>query len=492
MKRYLLPLLMLVTAAAFSQTAPDALRYAYLTPGGTARFLGVGGAFGALGAEFATLSQNPAGLAMYRTSELMLTPALRFANTEAKLPGNNFPGTEKKSHFHFDNIGIVFNTMPRNSKWKTFNVGIGYNQLANFNRTIFYEGDTDGTILNNWFDAARPIMQNSNINDFDPRTLDPFTGTLAYQAGAIYYQNSVPTYDFEGNENATVTRNQILEQSGTMNEMVFSLAGNYDEKLFIGTTVGVPFVRYRLSGEYQEIDNAGVVEFFDDLAYTEYLGTDGVGVNVKLGVIYRASQALRIGAHVHSPTWLRLTDDFNNTFFYRYTDGTGTNSDQANSPSGNFDYRLATPWRAGLSGAMLIQKYGFVSADVEWVDYSASRYNFTADVANSDNRAAERQVNTNIQRLFDPTMNFRVGAEAVLSDFRLRAGLNLLGKPYANESGFNTAYTAGAGVRGESFFLDLGFRFGSGTGSVIPYSGGPRVTTKNRVSDFLLTIGFKF
>jgi len=89
-------------------------------------------------------------------------------------------------------------------------------------------------------------------------------------------------------------------------------------------------------------------------------------------------------------------------------------------------------------------------------------------------------------------MNVRLGAEAVLSDFRLRAGLNLLGKPYANESGFNTAYTAGAGVRGESFFLDLGFRFGTGAGFVVPYAGAPRVETKNRVSDILLTIGFKF
>jgi len=354
MKRYLLPLLMLLSAAVFSQTASDVLKYSYLTPGGSARYLGAGGAFGALGAEFASLSQNPAGLAMYRTNELMLTPALRFANTDATLPGNNPTLDESKSHFRFDNLGIVFNTTPRTGKWKTFNVGIGFNQLANFNQAIYYTGNAEGTILNDWFANARPILQNGNDTD-----LDPFTSGLAYQSGAIYFQDGVPTYDFEGNENATVGRTQTITQSGTINEMVLSLAGNYDEKLMIGATVGVPFVRYRLDGDYQERDAAGVVEYFDDLSYTEYLATDGVGVNVKLGVIYRASQSLRIGAHVHSPTWMRLTDDFNNSFYYQYTDGSGTNSDRANSPSGNFDYRLATPWRAALSGAMLIQKRGF-------------------------------------------------------------------------------------------------------------------------------------
>ena len=34
--------------------------------GGTARFMGAGGAMGALGADFGTLSTNPAGLAMFR------------------------------------------------------------------------------------------------------------------------------------------------------------------------------------------------------------------------------------------------------------------------------------------------------------------------------------------------------------------------------------------------------------------------------------------
>lgn len=488
MKRYLMLVFLGVSAVAYGQLASDVLRYSYLTPGGTARFMGAGSAFGALGAEFGTLSQNPAGLAMYRTSELVLTPALRFSKTGTTLEGAGNPAyDESKSHFHFDNLGIVFNTTPRKGRWKTFNVGLGYNQMNNYNQGIYYTGKAGGTILNNWFTDAERVLSNGTEND-----LDPFTSRLAWDANAIYYQDNVLSYDFAGNTGAALERSQTLTQSGTMNEMVLSFAGNFDEKLMVGATVGVPFVKYRLNGEYREMDSDNAVNYFDDLTYTENLETDGVGVNFKFGVIYRASQAVRLGASFHSPTWLGLTDSYSNTFSYTYTDANGTSSGQAVSPAGTSDYKLATPWRASISGAVLFQKSGFLSADVEWIDYSANRYNFTADVASTANQQAEQAVNAQIQRDFEPKVNVRIGGEAALDNFRLRAGINLLGKPYATDEGFNMGYTAGVGVRGESFYLDLGYRLRVGEGSVLPYSGAPLASTDNKVSDVLLTVGFKF
>ncbi|MEQ1745088.1 MAG: hypothetical protein ABMA02_06675 [Saprospiraceae bacterium] len=491
MKQYLLLFLPFFAATAFSQTAPDVLKFSYLNPGGTARFVGAGGAFGALGAEFGGLSQNPAGLAMYRTNELVVTPGLRFANTDATLKGNNnLTFDESKTHFRFDNLGIVFNTTPVSGKWKTFNVGIGYNQQANYNQGIYYAGNAAGTILNNWFSNARSVLAvGGTTNDFDE-----FTGKLAYQAEAIYGNTAANlTYDFANDPNAVVEHSQSITQSGTYNEMVLSLAGNYDEKLLVGATVGIPFLRYRISTEYREKDVNNSVDAFENLAYSEFLNTDGYGVNIKFGVVYRASQAIRIGAHIHSPTWMSLTDDYSTSLTYVYNPGNPTPvTTTKNSGSFPFDYKLTTPWRAGVSGAVLLQKHGFLSAEVEWVDYSANAYNFTADVANTENQLAERQVNGDIQRLFEPRMNIRLGGELALSEFRLRGGVNLLGKPYATDDGFNTGFTAGAGVRGESFFLDFGVRLGSGTGSVIPYADGPEADTKNNVTDVLMTIGFKF
>lgn len=477
----ILALTLLCTGQVFSQNASDVIRYSYLQPGGSARFLGAGSAFGALGAEFGGISQNPAGLALFRTDELTLTPSLRFANTEAKLGGGT-AYNDDKSKFGFDNIGLVFNTNPGGKHWKAFNFGIGYNRQADYNRSIYYEGNAQGTIMNGFFAEAKT------------GSLDAFGSELASNANAIYQDvDGNLTYDFAGNENASINRSHAVTTFGRMNEMAIAFAGNYDEKLMVGATIGVPFVNYRIEGEYIESDPTETVDYFDQLTYTEYLRSSGVGVNLKLGVIYKVSQAFRLGAAFHTPTALSITDAYNNTFAYNYTDGNGsTIGEVQTSPDGTFDYKLRTPWRASASAALVVKKIGFLSADVEWVDYAANRYNFTADVASQDNQLYERQVNSDIQRSYQQAMNVRLGAELALDEFRLRGGLNLLGKPEEGATGFNTGISAGAGVRGKSFFLDFGWRRGQGIGSVQPYENAPVASTKVVTNDFLMTVGFKF
>jgi hypothetical protein len=89
-------------------------------------------------------------------------------------------------------------------------------------------------------------------------------------------------------------------------------------------------------------------------------------------------------------------------------------------------------------------------------------------------------------------MNVRLGGELVLDEFRLRGGFNLLGQPEAGATGFNTGLSAGAGVRGKSFYLDFGWRRGQGVGSVQAYGDAPVASTKVITNDFLMTLGFKF
>lgn len=465
----------------FAQNASDVLRYSYLQPGGSARFVAAGGAFGALGAEFGALSQNPAGLALFRSNELSLTPSLRFASTDASIPGGTVYDDDK-SKFGFDNVGLVFNTTPSSEHWKSFNFGIGFNRQADFNRAIYYEGNAPGSIMNGFFSEARA------------NNLDPFGSELASNANAFYADaEGNLTYDFAGNENASINRAQSITTFGRMNEMAIAFAGNYDEKLMVGATVGVPFLSYRLEGEYIESDPGEAVEYFDELTYTEYLRSSGVGINLKLGVIYKVSQAFRLGAAFHTPTAMSITDAYSNTFSYNYTDGNGPAIGEVQeSPDGTFDYKLRTPWRASASAALVVKKRGFLSADIEWVDYAANEYNFTSDVASQDNQLYEREVNRDIQQAYKQTMNVKLGAEIALDNFRLRGGLNLQGKPEAAESGFNTGISAGAGVRGKSFFLDFGWRTGKGVGSVQPYANAPVASTKVVTNDFLLTLGFKF
>lgn len=492
MKKFLLSALsfVLVTVSLSAQLPTDVLRYSFLQPGGTARFVGAGGAFGALGAEFGSLSQNPAGIALFRSNELVVTPSLRFSKVDAQLPGA-LPVDDRKSSFAFDNFGLLFNTTPRDSKWKTANFAIGLNRQNNYNASIFYEGAANGSIMNNFFANAQDEFDGTeeSLYEYDTR--------LAYQAQAIFEDpdnNGALTYDFAGNENASVNRSHAINTFGKMNEMVISFGGNYDEKLMIGATIGVPFVNYRLEGEYIEEDKADNVTAFDKLTYTEYLRTEGVGVNLKLGLIYKINQMFRIGAAFHTPTALSLTDTYNNSFSYEYTLDATSYGGEVFTPEydGVSDYKLRTPWRASASAAAVIKKIGFLSADVEIVDYSSNRYNFTADIPSQQNEADERDANRIIQSTYKQALNMRFGAELALENFRLRGGLNLLGKPQEGEDGFNTAFTAGAGVRNESFYLDLGWRRYMGKGLVQAYGGGPVAATDNITNDILLTLGFKF
>ena len=59
-----------------AQTEIDALRYSRNDIVGTARFSAMAGAYGALGADFTTLSYNPAGIGFYQFSELTFTPSI--------------------------------------------------------------------------------------------------------------------------------------------------------------------------------------------------------------------------------------------------------------------------------------------------------------------------------------------------------------------------------------------------------------------------------
>ena len=148
MKYLLIPVFSLaILASSYAQFASDALRYSRIQHYGTARMTGVGGAFSALGADFGSVSLNPAGLAMFRSDEFMFTPGVYFASTDAGVP-NKAVTSDEASKFRFTNLGLVFNSDPgEKSDWKTFNVGLGYNQLANFNQSIYYEDTGSGTIL---------------------------------------------------------------------------------------------------------------------------------------------------------------------------------------------------------------------------------------------------------------------------------------------------------------------------------------------------------
>lgn len=479
-----------------AQTASDALRFSYIPQyGGTARTIGVGGAMGALGGDFATISMNPAGLATYRTSEFTFTPGFHASKAKSELLTSGTAATTQRStKFSVDNLGLVFVRKPSSSKWKTVNFSFGYNRFQDFNNSVYYEGKTKGSMTARWRDAA-------NID----KNFDDFEAGLAEETGAIYWgllpgaRDSSWLTDFS-DPSVGVSKNQVIETSGSLGEMSFALAGNYNEKLQLGITVGVPLLRYSESKVYEETDNDNKILYFNRMQYEQNLTTSGAnslasGINVKLGAIFRPASFLRIGLAVHSPTTYRLNDRYDATLTYDYTTKSGkTYNEPAKSPDGDFTYTLTTPLRALGSVAFMFGKSGFLSADVEWADYSKANYDFGTAYVSEHNA-----INKDITERYKSAINARFGGEYVYDIFRFRAGLGLQTSPRTDKDFVNTTYSLGAGLRGQAFFMDLGWQRRTQKENYTPYKLlesqvklEQNVTNAYVFNDFLLTFGFKF
>lgn len=470
------------------QNITDALRYASLLPGGTARSVGAGGALGALGADYSVVSTNPAGLAAFRSSEMMFSPAIYSSKTASILSGTgNQSYNAAKSNFHFQNIGFVFNSNPVSSKWKTVNVALGYNRLATYTGKLYFEGNSSGTLVDRFRELAYQRT---------PEQFDAFEAGIAYEAGAIYDTDNDQVYesDFDGSSSVPVNKEQIGTFAGSISELHFAVAGNYDEKIMLGATIGVPFLSYRDNKSYYETDQNNMINYFNSMTFEEDLRSFGVGINLKLGATYRINQMFRIGAAFHTPTAFSLTDQFSNHIDYNYTDANHSGPLSADSPDGSFSYKLKTPWRAIGSAAILFDKRGFITAEVEWLDYTASSFNF--DKGSAEDQDYARQLNDDISLYFNSAVNARFGGELAMDIFRFRAGYGLIGTPYINTTGFDSYFSLGAGIREKGFYLDVAYRRGQTSDVYNPYrvtSNPLQNVTRNTTNGLAMaTLGFKF
>ena len=482
--------LLMTFGGIYAQTTFDALRYSTFEYGGTARSVGVGSSMGALGADFTTLSTNPAGLASFRKSELTISTVFNSTQAETILLGgdDNSLLREQTTRLAFSNLGLVVASRPRASNWKTINFGIGFNNLANFYQDFNFVGTSEGSITDRFRQLADGLTAEQ---------LDNFEAGLAFDVSAIFPDQNDPTLyytDFAKGE--LVDKEQFVQAEGSINEMVISLAGNYDEKLMIGATLGIPFVNFRESKTYRETDEENNNPIFDRLEYREFLTTTGTGINLKLGFNYRPVQAFRIGGAIHTPTSFGIEENFSTSLEYDFDLNGSFFQEESQSPEGLFNYRLKTPWRVIGNTAFIYKKAGFITAEVEWLDYSSSSFNFN-NSTNSDDLAYEQELNIQVAEDFQQALIVRVGGELAYKIFRFRGGVNVINSPYAGTDYTNMGYSAGVGLRERSFFLDLAFRQGASSSTYFPYLTGedavqPEVDTDLRERRFFVTLGFKF
>lgn len=508
MKKITLTFLQIVLVYSMSnaQSASDVLRFSAVQNSSTARSLGVGNSMSVLGGDFSAISINPAGLAGFRSSDLTVSFGYSSHNSNAKVNLQGLLNSEQPANkVTFNNVGLVLASQPynENSNWKTTNFAVGLNKLANFNRNIYYQADLPGSIVTRFKNLA-------NAGQFDA-----FGNELAIETFAMEYSDTKKTYltDFDApaNASAPISRSQSIQTSGYVNELVFAYAGNYKEKLSIGATVGVPFAQYEVTNSYNEVNKNVTDKFpFKSLNFTDSYILDGTGINLKIGAIYRPIKLLRVGLAIHTPTVYSFSDNRTAKMSYDYnyqnSNGQSVNSNEtATSPNGLVKYNLTTPWKFIGSSGVVIGRNGFITAEVEYVDYQSGRLSFTQTDSTSaaqqqELKQFENEINADVNATLKPALNFRLGGEFAYDVFRLRAGINILGATQQT-NGATQVYTAGAGIRGKSMFFDLGYSYLKQSFGYQPYIAGlanPQIPNQDAVSvsttrhNFVATLGFKF
>ncbi|HRK28115.1 MAG TPA: hypothetical protein PK239_12615 [Chitinophagales bacterium] len=487
---------LLAGIALQAQTPEDALRYSQNQVVGTARAAGSGGAFGALGADFTSLSINPAGLGLFRKSEFTITPSIYFANTETDYWGNM--ETDSRNSFNLSNVGFVFKGGGRrpDASWRAVNFGIGLNRIANYNRnTILIGKNTKNSLLDYYAQQAQGTPGNQVRDNY------PFGAGLAYFSFLINPNpNATTPNSYIGVTNGfAIEQQEFITERRANDEFVMSLGANYMDKLFIGGTLGIPFVRYRAEKFYSEIDRDDIVQGvaadlgsydFDRFELTENLQTRGTGINGKLGVIFRPADVLRLGAAVHTPTLMSINERFSSDLYTRFA-----NYDTLLfSPEGEYDYQLTTPWKFVGSAAFLLKQLGFLSIDYEWTDFSQMAFSF--DNLPQDRRLAS-EINREISNRFQSTSTIRVGAEFALDIFRVRAGYGFQSSPYKGFSDFNRqTISAGVGFRDKLLFADVAYVYAFSKNNYYPYTlaagGVDPALVQNNAGNLLFTLGIRF
>lgn len=488
----------ILTAIAFfaminntvAQDVTDVMRYSFINPSGTARSMGFGNALGSVGGDFSTLSINPAGIGIYRRSEMMITPSIHINNVKGDYL--NETNAEASSRVNFNNLGMVFTHTPRGrrydrSEWKAVSFGLGFNRLADFNRTYSYGGLNTQTSYSQVF--LNEVLQ-------DPTN---YQNNLGYQSYLIN-QDNLGFYALPYEATTQLRQKRYVEEHGGMNELLLSLGGNYMEKLMLGATVGIPIINYKRNNYFEETDATDNPDnYFKAFRYSETLQTTGIGFDLKLGAIYKPSDYFRLGVALHTPTWIALTDNYtqsitSNTETFKQTlGGTDTNPiTTVDAIPSNFNYSIRTPWKAVLSATGMLGTHGFITADYEYVDYQSARLSFDNLYA-----AEENTRNAEIKSLTQATSNFRIGIEGKLENFFIRAGFGYYGSPYKSSiSNVNRInISGGIGYRNNNFFADLGFMHTDLKEYETPYTLSglftPTATLQSSLNNLAITVGFK-
>jgi hypothetical protein len=132
MRRILSAIILSIPLFMSAQSAIDAYTMAQTDLKGTARFVSMAGAFGALGGDMSAIQQNAGGIGVYRSSDVGLTLSLDMQTTKSETPEISSKMSQTK--FNINSLGYVGSLKLNSGLMPYFNFGVSYHRPLSFNR----------------------------------------------------------------------------------------------------------------------------------------------------------------------------------------------------------------------------------------------------------------------------------------------------------------------------------------------------------------------
>ena len=505
---------------------------------GTARYVGMGGAMDALGADLSTISTNPAGIGLFRHSHASISFGFVSQQDAEKFDGKS------KTSMSFDQAGFVYSS--RISRTSFINFSFNYHKSKNFNQILNAANSLKGCSQNGltyskadkgiyYFDVNGEFVKKPDGTYVNPDVIGYYAqGNRSYAYSEADYLNAnalmtdfdacreyAPNWIFYNDANAyTFDR----AHRGWISNFDFNVSGNSNDRFYWGITVGVKSVNYRGYSEYGEAlinkDNDPI----GSVAVSDERRIKGTGVDVTAGVIFRpsAESPFRIGLTVSTPTWYDLSTS-NDTYILNNTSNPyGYDHGKSNQ---NYDFKFYTPWKFGLSLGHTIGTQVALGFGYEFSDYTSSTNRVNkGDTYWYDNYGyspsyTDELMKRNTDQSLKGVHTIRVGAEfKPVTEFAIRLGYNYVSSPY-EENGVRDAklespgvsyssttdyvnwkdthrITCGVGYKVGGMNIDLAYQYNMTKGDFHPfqpYAGNTGVKdVKFNRHQLLLTLGYTF
>ena len=407
---------------AVAQETYENAKIAWSDLNGTARYVGMGGALEALGADISTIGTNPAGIGLFRKSSVSLS-----LGAVSQQDAQNFGGG-KTTNISFDQLGFVY--AGRNNGSSFINFAFNYHKSRNFNYIL---SAADG--LYNASQNKQTYLKAKGgwlyENALNPNFNSPYL--QCNQLDALYSENLLysPTAEYAWGYYEANGYTMDRHHWGYVADYDFNLSGNINNRVYLGMTVGIHDVHYNHMSEYVETFDTG-----SPIMVKDERKIKGAGADIKAGVIFRPIEysPFRIGLSVTTPTWYELTTS--NATYMSDADGSVHSGDE-------YEFKLFTPWKFGLSMGTTVGDYLALGASYEYTDYGSldtryktgESYNYWSDSYTSQSESDE-EMNRHTSETLKGVSTIKLGAEfKAAPEVAVRFGYNYV-SPMYDKDGF--------------------------------------------------------